>query len=46
MGQPWHLFRLFSVFSTKQYKFLQQINVKKYTFSIRRRDSNSQPLDN
>ena len=30
MGQPRPLFRLFLVFSNKQYNFLQQINVKKW----------------
>ena len=43
MGQPRPLFRLFSSFQTNQ--FLQQINVKKCSSSIRRRDSNSQPSD-
>ena len=28
MSQPRPLFRLFSVFSNKQYNFLQQLNVK------------------
>ena len=38
-------FRLFLVFSSKHYKFLQQIDVKKCPFSIRGRDSNPQPLE-
>ena len=29
IGQPRPLFRLFSIFSNKQYNFLQQIKVKK-----------------
>ena len=43
MGQPRPLFRLFSVFSNKHYKFLQQIYVKKCPSSIWCRDSNPQP---
>ena len=39
------LFHSFSVFSIKQYNFLQQINVKKCPSSIWRLDLNSQPLD-
>ena len=45
MGQPRPLFRLFSVFSNKHYKFLQQIYVKKCPSSIRCRDSNPRPLE-
>ena len=44
IGQPRPLFRLFSVFSNKHDKFLQQIYVKKCPYSIRCRDSNPQPL--
>ena len=40
MGQPRPLFCLFSVFSNKHYKFLQQIYVKKIPSNIRCRDSN------
>ena len=43
MGQPWPLFRLFSVFSNKHYKFLQQI-CEKCPSSIWCRDSNPRPL--
>ena len=43
MGQPRPLFHLFSVFSNKHYKFLQQIYVKKCPSSKWYRDSNPQP---
>ena len=45
MGQPRPLFRLFSVFSNKHYKFLQQIYVKKCASSIWCWDSNPRPLE-
>ena len=45
MGQPRPLFHLFSVFSNKHYKFLQQIHLKKCPSSLQCRDLNSQPLE-
>ena len=36
---------IFGVFKQTSLQFLQQINVKKWPFSIRRQDSNSQPSD-
>ena len=45
MGLPRPLFRLFSVFSNKHYKFLQQIYVKKCPSSIWCWDSNPRPLE-
>ena len=45
MGQPRPLFRLFSVFSNKHYKFLQQIYVKKCPSSIRCLDLNPRPSE-
>ena len=36
---------MFQSFSNKQYKILQQMNVKKCPSSIQRWDSNSQPSD-
>ena len=45
MGQPRPLFRLFSVFSNKHYKFLQQIYVKRCPYSIWCWDSNPRPLE-
>ena len=43
--QSRHLFRLFSVFSNKHYKFLQQIYVKNCPSSIWCWDSNKRPLE-
>ena len=34
MGQHWPHFHLFSIYSNKQYNFLQQINVKNVQMSI------------
>ena len=45
MGQPWPLFRLFSVSSNKHYKFLQQKYVKKCPSTMWCRDLNPRPSE-